>query len=105
MDAHEIVDQIRSQFPDPVVPEGMLKHADGYCIGGAACLYVFMDEPAVNFPSQKKLAYALRVLNGKLLFSESVWYAAKIIENNDRAYFEEAWEVLEEAIGLHKTID
>lgn len=94
-----LIDDIKAKYPSPqaarddTIPATSI--SSGYCVGGALCLSVNVDN---RFPRTVTLEYALRLLNPRLSTLPSERYATLIIENNDNGKFEEAWQVAQQAL-------
>ena len=88
---------IRAQFPSPQIGGSAMPWGT-YCVGGAFIRY--HGRPyGPGFPGPSMLAVALRYVNPNLNDYQSVEFAARIIGSNDRGAFDEAWQVVEEALA------
>lgn len=104
-DAQRLVDRIKLEYPNPVIP--LSPEAVGqnkYCVGGAFCRY--LSDTGHYFPTKPILAQELRDVNSALAgpsFFEcdndaADQFAESIIYWNDSGIFERAWMVLYDAL-------
>ena len=100
------VNDVRSQYPEPVSEDDV---SDGYCVGGALCLYMdftsrhidnnIKGSGQMNFPTEKQLQAALLKVNRDLSMEQASDYAEGIITLNDAERIEDAWSKLSEALS------
>jgi hypothetical protein len=94
---------IRVECPNPK-STGNSMLTDGYCVGGAVCLWAlehsYLQGQLERFPSVDELANVLQVLNGHLSRGNALDYADCIIFNNDTDDFEGAWDAVDRALTI-----
>lgn len=109
-----LLNTIKRHYPNPRIAPTNLEETNGlnndwYCVGGALCLYLNLQnrltdfilpsqKHPLNFPSQRRLSYALQEANPKLEIDVADYYAREIIKWNDDGEFKLAWKALREAL-------
>lgn len=109
-----LLNTLKKQYPNPRMAPTKQEKTDvldnnWYCVGGALCLYLNQQKRLVdfifptqkhplNFPSQRRLSYALQEANPKLEINAADYYAEEIIKWNDAGEFKLAWKALREAL-------
>ena len=75
-----------------------------YCVGGLLCKYFFdvvVPQTFIelsHFPTSSRVLFVLLQLNNNLTPRRALNYANSIIQANDQGHFEEAWNLIDEAL-------
>ena len=100
---------IRDRYPTPIVYRTDLTHEEihhtCYCTGGAILLAgnfgrSYSDTP--RFPGFEDLRHVLLELNPELEVDDADYYATCIIDFNDAAAFEDAWNMVDCALTYRR---
>ncbi len=111
--AHDMRALIEDRYPHVakiMFKTSWYKPRGDYCVGGAIVLYslkwyekfwIWFTENRYwyAYPLSDLLAKRLKVLNPDLDECDSLYYAATIIECNDRGMFDKAWDCFEKAMS------
>lgn len=89
------IEEIRARYPRPVI--ALARHPEAYCVGSALCRFTGVKDP--QFPWHQEIGKALRVLNPFLPDDMALYFATRIVRNNDDGKFDAAWEVVREALA------
>lgn len=91
-----ITRELMKLYPNPVsARDGGGKQ---YCVGGALCRYQ-TGEQDYGFPAVGDLRKVLQHANPRLDWREAKTYATSIIAANDSSEFDQAMDILAEALG------
>lgn len=96
-----LAEQIKAKYPNPVAVGDVSNGAEGYCVGGAVCMFAGVARPKNidHFPAHEQIAFGLVMLNPKLSRSQAEESAKLIIAHNDVGDFPWAWRTLENALA------
>lgn len=99
------IDDIRQTYPNPIAGrQAQYPYSrKEYCCGGAYCMYVGITDPEMMFPMQRELAAVLKEQNETLDWEGAHEFARSIIDYNDASLFEEAWQLLAQALPVITT--
>lgn len=89
--------ELQAQFPTPRIDTDDDFTLDSYCVGGALCQWVYLENGS-NFPDEVELSGALRAANPALDRPDALDYALAIIAANDGGDFPCAWATLARAL-------
>jgi hypothetical protein len=74
----------------------------GYCVGGAFLMFLKeygnMNVTEYPFPHGAYIADILRRVNPMLPWDRAIYYGSQITHWNDASRFDEAWDMLDEAL-------
>ena len=94
MSATVSIANIKAKYPNPRRVTDDIRDGEGYCVGGALCLYLGGYR---NFPYFDTLAEAIKQANPN---AKDVYMVAQaIILANDDGDFEVAWHLLDKALS------
>ena len=84
---------IKAKYPNPKRVTDDMRDGEGYCVGGALCLYQGIDR---RFPGLSTLALAIEQANPD---ADDVYRIAQaILQTNDYGDFELAWALLDKVL-------
>ena len=98
------INKIKERFNNPISADYRSRGEDNeeYCVGGALCLHIGINEP---FPETEVLAKYLLLKFKGMSWKRARQYAKRIIRHNDREAFSTAWGVLEEVFREYEFIN
>lgn len=86
--------EIKERFnhPRPAEERSDVDTPGEYCVGGAFCLHIGVDDP---FPDEETLAKNLFLFFDMNSWQEARTYASGIIKANDDSLMDDAWDLLD----------
>jgi len=93
------VDELRNKYPNPSVSKGYHNSRGQYSVGGALLIHIGESSSIdCNFPGYKQVAKKLAKLNPGLDLGIAEEWALFIMELNNEAKFNQAFNCLESAL-------